>query len=471
MDGTGEGDVLTHPGVVGGHGAVNAPDRPTVLRPTKRRVEPGGTPIEPADATRARLEVGDSLRALAALGVVLLHVLVITTVETGQYARLQAEPIKYFAALFGAVGYAFNGLLVSVDLFFVLSGYLLTRPFLRAFIADDRLPAIPGYVRNRALRVLPTFWFVLLVVVVVNGRNGDSWRDVFALAGFVNDFRTSGIGNVYSQPWSLSVEIRFYLFLPLAGLALFALRRWLGGRLPRWSRVVLVALLVAVGFHASQVFAQHNLLSASLASHAQFFAPGVLLALIEHVVPDRARGRRWLGPIAVAIFILGIALTLGWFYLSARYPGPHAYYYVPVGTGAIVAGPLLWQWSGRRSWRALDNRVLRWVGRRSYPLFLIHDLVLVKLAPHLVVGGFATTFAVVGAVGFGVSMLAADLIHRVVERPALRLKHVSGSGRHAHHVVREDGASDRLQPVGDEGRRPLDAVPLADSLPGPLAAR
>lgn len=200
----------------------------------------------PAPATSARLVVGDSLRGLAAIGVVAVHAVVASLVETGYFAQLQNEALgeAYFVSVFGWLGHPINGLLVTVDLFFVLSAYLLSRPFLRTYIADQPLPAIPGYLRNRALRVLPTFWFVLLVVIAVSGTHGASWQELLGLAGFVEDFQTSGLGLVYGQPWSLSVEVRFYLLLPLAGLTLFLAKHWLGARLPlgrgsrswrRWS--------------------------------------------------------------------------------------------------------------------------------------------------------------------------------------------------------------------------------------------
>jgi peptidoglycan/LPS O-acetylase OafA/YrhL len=82
----------------------------------------------------------------------------------------------------------------------------------------------------------------------------------------------------------------------------------------------------------------------------------------------------------------------------------------------------LWQWAGAPPWRALDNSALRRIGLLSYSLFLVHGLFLFGLAPHLVVGGYKLTLLALGAVALTGSLIAAALIYRFVERPALNLK-------------------------------------------------
>jgi peptidoglycan/LPS O-acetylase OafA/YrhL len=374
-------------------------------------------------ATRARFEVGDSLRALAALGVVAVHLITLAVTQTGYGPRLGANPGSYFASLFGPLGYAANGLLSAVDLFFVLSGYLLARPFLRAYIADDPLPSIPAYIRNRGLRILPAFWFVLLVAMLFGGAFGDPWLDRLRLAGFVGDYKTAGLRVVIGQAWSLSVEVRFYLLLPLAAVLLYGLKRWLGPVLRRPARIALLLVLLTTALLASQHHASLDPVGAGFASNAQFFAPGILLALLEHVLPGRVRGRRWIGRLAALLFVFGIGLLLASYNLGLRAGEPWHWDYVMLAAGAAVAGPLLWQWTGRSAWHALDNRPLRWIGERSYPLFLIHGLVFYMLAPHLLLGGYKVTLLVLGSVGVTVALVCSDLIHRYVEKPALRFKH------------------------------------------------
>ncbi len=373
-------------------------------------------------ATRARLEVGDPLRALAALAVFGVH-LVGGAVEASGYAGQLGR--DHFASLFGFLGYGFDSLNSGVAVFFVLSGYLLSRPFLRAFIADQPMPSIPAYLRNRGLRILPAFWVVLCLAFLLYGTRGDTFWESVGLAAFITNFKASGMHVLFGQPWSLAVEVRFYLFLPLAALALMGLKRVLGPRLKRWTRIALVLALVGVGFEASADYAVNDApYYDSFAANANLFAAGIILAVLEHVLPRRVRGRAWARRAGVAMFVGGLALTLSsqYFYVNHVLPTQLVRYLLPLCTGLIVAGPLLWQWSGGRAWRALDNGVLRWIGERSYSLFLVHSLVLFGLAPHLVAGGYKVTLVTLGCVGLACSLLAAAVLYRFVEQPALRRK-------------------------------------------------
>jgi peptidoglycan/LPS O-acetylase OafA/YrhL len=377
----------------------------------------------PADTTRARLIAGDPLRALAALGVFGLHAVGAAVTESGYLAQATADPREHYAALFGLLGQAFNGLEAFVALFFVLSAYLLSRPFLRSYVDDEPLPSIPGYLVNRALRILPAFWLVLAGVVVIFGTHGDTWRNIAGLATFTRSFKASGLHDIFSQPWSLNVEVRFYLLLPLAALVLVGLKRLLGSRLPREARVVLVLGLALAGLNASWSYAQHDgPYYDSFLANACFFAPGLGLAALEFVLPRWVLGRRWVVPVAPALFVAGLAIVLFSARLTYELPTSLIRYITTTGTGLMVAGPLLWQWSGRGAWRALDNAPLRWAGERSYPLFLVHTLVLAKVAPLLATSGYKVTLAVVGLVGLAGSLVVSELVHRAVELPAMRLR-------------------------------------------------
>lgn len=372
-------------------------------------------------ATSARLAVGDPLRALAALGVFGVHA-VGSSVESSGYAA-EVGGTDHFAALFGALGHAFNSLGAGVSVFFVLSAYLLSRPFLRTYIENEPLPSIPAYLRNRGLRVVPAFWVVLALAFVFHGTRGDSFGESLGLFGFISSFKSSGMHDVFGQPWSLNVEVRVYLLLPLAALLLIALKRVLGTRLPRAARIVLVLALIGLGFEASIDYAPQDApLYDSFAANASHFAPGLVLAVLEHVLPRHVKSARWISLAAPAMFVVGLGMAVFSQYLVVEGPPSLARYVLPVGTGLILAGPLLWQWRGAAPWRALDNRVLRWIGERSYSLFLVHSLVVAGLAPHLALGGYKSTLIVLGSASLAGSLLAAAVLYRFVELPALRLK-------------------------------------------------
>src|SRR5207248_7970993 len=90
----------------------------------------------------------DGLRAVAAGSVLLFHV----ATSTGFVARSE-------------LGRYFNQLDVGVDVFFVLSGFLLYRPFARAHLRGEEIPATRRYLVRRFLRILPAYWLVLTVLV------------------------------------------------------------------------------------------------------------------------------------------------------------------------------------------------------------------------------------------------------------------------------------------------------------------
>jgi peptidoglycan/LPS O-acetylase OafA/YrhL len=401
---------------------------------------------EPVPATRARLTVGDPLRAIAALAVFGVHMVGGAVEASGYGGRLGLT--DHFASLYGFPGYVFDSGNSGVWVFFALSGYLLTRPFLRAYIGDEPMPSVRRYLRNRALRILPAFWVVLALAFVFYGTRGDTFWQSVGLAGFVSSFKASGMHDVFGQPWSLAIEARFYLLLPLAALAFVGVKRALGARLPRWARIALILVLVAIGFDASADFARTDgPFYESFGTNASFFAPGIVLAVLEHVLPSRARAHRLLRLAAAPVFVAGFALTfLSHYLLLEVLSPPYVRYLPPLATGMLVGGPLLWQWTGGDAWRALDIRVLRWIGERSYSLFLVHSLILVAVAPHVVAGGYKLTLVTLGITALALSLLASALLYRYVEQPALR--HKASQTRSVPEAKELPAASEDRRAVG-----------------------
>ena len=109
-------------------------------------------PVPPTGTTR-RLPGIEGLRAVAASAVVLHHVWVF---DGG--VRIGED---------GGADVIFLNLALGVTLFFALSGFLLYRPFAAAIARAEALPSIPAYLRNRALRILPAYWVILLASAFV----------------------------------------------------------------------------------------------------------------------------------------------------------------------------------------------------------------------------------------------------------------------------------------------------------------
>jgi peptidoglycan/LPS O-acetylase OafA/YrhL len=159
--------------------------------------------VEPV-VPRRRTEV-EALRGLAAMGVLLSHCWGIGHDYSGYV----------FGTRLGRLGLSGGEGLV---LFFVLSGYLLTRMFVSG-AAKGRPVVLTIYLRHRALRILPTWFLVLAVLLVVHDEGvarSHWWRFPLLLQGFWQDT----VIRVDGPAWSLAVEAQFYLLLPLLALLL-----------------------------------------------------------------------------------------------------------------------------------------------------------------------------------------------------------------------------------------------------------
>lgn len=374
-----------------------------------------------------RFPLVDGLRAIAALAVVVFHVGAAT-----------------FFTLSHPLGGYVARLNVGVTLFFVISGFLLYRPFLAArfgAVADTPAPAAPrlrDYARRRVLRIFPAYWVALFVLgAAANLRgvfSGDWWVYAFLLQGYRLDWVLGGIG----PAWSLSIEVAFYAALPLWVLLMARLER---GR----SRAAMVRIEIAglaviyLGSLAVRMLAFHaaghqTSVHTTLLANADWFAGGMALALASVVVQGRERSwrparlvieRPWL-PWAIAgvlFFVVATRLGIengfipvytGWQWLAQQ---------VLFGLIAVLlVAPAVFTGEARGAVRRLlGHRVVAWLGLVSYGIFLWHDPVLVEgIKPHTIARSHP--FWATLAITVPVAIVLGALSYYVVERPALRFK-------------------------------------------------
>src|SRR5215211_5159432 len=145
-----------------------------------------------------RFPLMDSLRAVAALMVLVTH--------TG--------------FLSGANGSTFYGPYlarfdIGVTIFFLLSGFLLYRPFVSARLGERDRPTIPGYTRRRLLRILPAYWLALTVLAFWPGLTQMWEPHDWVYYGLVQIYFPQWIAGGLLPAWSLAIEISFYAALPL----------------------------------------------------------------------------------------------------------------------------------------------------------------------------------------------------------------------------------------------------------------
>jgi peptidoglycan/LPS O-acetylase OafA/YrhL len=371
-------------------------------------------------STIGRLDAGDGLRAVAMLSIFVLH-----AVLDGDRGGLP-DP-RNFAEV-GSVGEVVARMDLGLSIFFVLSGYLIARPFARAFVDGRPRPSVRRFAANRALRILPVWIAVITLALIVFGTQGAGLVDLLAIYAFVDHLYIGHpAGFPVAQGWTLSAEVAFYVSVPGLGIA----AGLLGGRLRRpGARALLglagIALLTAASlrwrhYAPSEMSGLNNPLTVFFA-----FAPGIAIALAEPVVApwlrERPAGAAWAGRVLLAVS----AAAVGVYVLAApdHYAGLHHTRDTQAAAsalfgGALVGGMLVLQVAGRRS-RLLASRAMSWMGERSYPFYLLHfGVILLGLRALPEDWSQSARSLVLITGGFAVTMVLSHLAHETLERPFL----------------------------------------------------
>ncbi len=320
-----------------------------------------------------------------------------------------------------------RGGFVGVDVFFVISGFLITGHLVREHEATGRI-RLGQFWARRARRLLPAALLVLLVsiIAVIVWVPRIFWvpffNEAIASALYVENWLLAANSVDYlaadqaasaaQHYWSLSVEEQFYLIWPLLILAAYAIAR----RFHRseTKRPLWVALGIVVG--ASLVTSA--VLTATMPSVAYFATPvrawefgiGGLLALLPAAtrLPQLRSAVAWVGWACIA--------ATGWFFSSALpFPGLVALLPVVATAAVIWAGTPGVRWAPDR---IVSLRPIQWLGDVSYSAYLWH-WPLIVVAPYLL--GYAQLALVEKGVILVLTFLLAGLTRRFVEDPVRRL--------------------------------------------------
>ena len=250
---------------------------------------------------------------------------------------------------------------IGVDVFFVLSGYLITTLLLREIEADGRVDFRRFYAR-RCRRLLPALLFMLSVYLVVTAMAGRNELLATIVGGsYVANFFDAGgnplLTNAHlNQMWSLAQEEQFYLLWP-AALLVLGRGRWL-------LRVVLCALVVVTVYRATLS------LTGLAAANRLYYEPdlradglliGAAIAALQARRPIAVP--EWFGKVGIAG--LGLGAIVGWGFRGWPVWGEPIF----LASAAFLLAAAI---SETELARGLASRPLVWLGRRSYSLYLWH---------------------------------------------------------------------------------------------------
>jgi peptidoglycan/LPS O-acetylase OafA/YrhL len=400
-----------------------------------------------------RFPLLDSLRAIAAFAIVFTH--------TGSITNFSAD--NYFGQFTARMN-------IGVTLFFLLSGFLLYRPFVAARYQDRTPIKIRDYTRRRVLRIVPAYWVALTLLALWPGLiafwDGPWWRSYL----FTQIYYQEGVISQGIFPaWTLCIEVTFYLVLPFiaAGVARVA------GTRVRIELAILAALALAslilrtVLQQAGGSYVVQNTLLCFFA----WFALGMALAVASVVMWGRERESATLRLIIDRPWICwAVALAGFWFvstqlnltrtffatYSDASYQAEH------LGFAAISALLLLPAIFGDTAggWirTMLSWKWLAWLGLISYGVFLYHGPFVLWLGEQKAADWVpASGFLSLTIPAIAMTVVAAALSYYLVERPALRFKdrgsRRSNLDRAAERSEPEDSAATARQAPALSGSR------------------
>ena len=343
----------------------------------------------------------DGLRALSIFLVVSLH-------------TVQRFSMNHHVGLGWYV--LFNGL-YGVEIFFVISGFLITSLLLQEQRKHGSI-SLRGFYLRRAFRILPPLYFYIGVVLAlaIAGRIALNWNDIFSsLFFFHNISQTSNMWSL-EHLWSISVEEQFYLLWPVV-LFLSIRRRGYEGRS---KAAVFPIIILLISPLARVVFGQmKNPLMHTIGVkilNFDFLMFGCLIALLQHTPRFEAIYRA-----ATRFWWLPPGLIAACSFPTIRY---QHYFDLPVGytiEGTAMAIFLLWC---IRNPSSVVGRVLNWapivkIGVLSYSIYLWQTLFLYHLN-YQVFGRYTPISTFPGNwLGF---FVAASLSYYLIERPALLLR-------------------------------------------------
>ena len=352
------------------------------------------------------------IRAVAALLVMLTHV----AYTTGKYTH-------------GYVGLVYSRMEIGVPIFFVLSGFLLFGPWVRAAVSGGGPPSVRRYARHRVRRIMPAYAVTVFAAYLLYhfrtaGPNpGHTWMGLFRNLSltqiYTDHYLFSYLHQGLTQMWSLAVEVAFYVVLPLLVYLLLGVlcrRRWR----PRLLLTGLAGLALITPAWLILVHTTDFLPDGArlwLPTYLSWFIGGMMLAVLQSM-GVRAYALACV-PLAVACFFIASTPIAG-----APTTSPNelrealfkAAFYAVIAT--LMVAPLALGDRGLYA-RFLASRPMVFLGEISYEIFLIHllilELVMVEIVHYPIYTG---SIGIVFVVTFVVTVPVAWLLHRFTRVPS-----------------------------------------------------
>lgn len=340
----------------------------------------------------------------------------------------------HLSGYFGVPGRYEGIAIVAVNGFLVLSGFLLSGPYLRAVLDPTSVfPSTKFYALRRFARIYPAYALAVIVTAApyffVRNHHGVSLLDVAAHLSMTHGFFKPFVQSAFNVPlWTMAVDAQFYVTLPAVAFVMrqFALRTNPGGR----RRLILLSLALCIlvslalrlwvyrvtpaidDYKAALVYARNALgLGSSFA-----FGIAIAYARIEGLKPSR--------PLSLGLIVLALVCTVSLTVDGAQYSRDYVANVSYDFLGAMGAAALLYgigQGTFAVVHRLSSLPVVNWVAAISYGLYLFHKpfsilaihLIGRRLPIHTLAYGFVVT-----VITLSCTIAAATIMFRYVETPS-----------------------------------------------------
>lgn len=361
----------------------------------------------------------DGLRGLAVLAVVCLHTLELS----------RSSVVLDSQGCWTVLG-------SGVELFFVLSGFLLFLPYARCAFNGRSLPSLRTYFRRRAVRILPAYWASLVVFMLwlsPVAKNRAGFVDATLHVALIHNYLVSTFESINGPYWTMAVEAQFYVLFPV--IAWMIVRAIQAGRVRLVGAILLTIVAVSIaaqgaGYVLSAGTTGLSLHVTALAvfQYLPVFCAGIVACLFfvaasegPLATRDSRRFSRAMG--VIGLCTLATCVPLNQVFSSQNGSGYVVAQVTGLAYGVVLMGCLL-GWSSWNRW--LANPVLRFFGMVSYSLYIWNRVVLHRLVgplARLVAADVSWVFLPVVAVIGTLTLVPISLAsYLVFERPFLTLR-------------------------------------------------
>lgn len=328
---------------------------------------------------------------------------------------------------------------LGVDMFFVLSGFLITSLLVREFRVNGRISLRDFWLR-RFRRILPAAVVVLVIcTAVVSAIGGDLAvgirQQFFGTLFFVNNWTQIATSQsyfaenevqVFAHYWSLAVEEQFYLIWPLLMLAVFVLCRRYPRRVPIAVAAVLaiasgiaMALIYTPGEDPTRVYYGTD-------THAFGLLIGATLSLLVTSTQRDPRADSWPTggkSISTLAGVVGVIATVGFLaQLFLMASDLDITYRGGLASTSVLGALMIWGVLHESAPLQLlfANRVMRWLGQRSFSLYLWHWPLIMILKALFDADPAKDRSVLLGIICLPLSFLLAEITYQYVENPLRR---------------------------------------------------